>query len=53
MAAQVVPALGEDRVELVVGEVQGHEHRGVDAAVDVERGGLLGREEQLAQPVLE
>ena len=46
VAPQVVPAPGEDRVELAVRDVERDEHGSVDPAVHVARGGFLGREEQ-------
>jgi hypothetical protein len=48
--AQVLAALGEDRVEGAVGDVERDEDRGVDAAVDVEARDLRGVEEDGAQP---
>ena len=42
---------GEDRMQVAVLQVQRHEHRGVDAAVHVERGRRLGVEEDGAQPL--
>ena len=49
VAAQVVAAAGEDGVQLAAGDVERDEHGGVDAAVDVERRGLPGVEEDRAQ----
>jgi hypothetical protein len=49
VAAQVLAPAGEDRVQLAAGDVERHEHGGVDAAVDVQRGGLPGVEEDRAQ----
>jgi hypothetical protein len=45
MAPEVVATLGEDRVQLVTVDVQRHQHRRVGAAVDLERDGVLRREQ--------
>ena len=50
---QVLAAAGEDGVQLAARGEEGHEHGGVDAAVDVERGGLPGVEEDRAQSLRE
>jgi hypothetical protein len=53
VAPQVVATAGEDRVQLAAGGVEGDEHGGVDAAVDVERRGLPCVEEDRAQRLRE
>jgi tRNA(Ser,Leu) C12 N-acetylase TAN1 len=48
--AQVVAPAREDRVQAAVrAEVERHEHGGVDAAVDLERRGLGGKQQDVAQ----
>ena len=53
VAAHVVAAPGEHRVQLAVGDVERHEHGRVDAPVHVERRGVPGVEEHRAQRVRE